>query len=112
MYFVNNYQKSTEFLIDITEKVCLYIGVQQFCTQDIELEGGKKVKVQSRISAYLKRMGISQASVCEKTGIRPDSMSAMLNGKRKMTADEFEKICFAIEKSPNDFISAKQEVSE
>lgn len=64
--------------------------------------------VQSRISAYMKRMGISQASVCEKTGIRTDAMSAMLNGKRKMTADEFEKICFAIEKTPNDFIHSDQ----
>lgn len=70
------------------------------------------MKVQSRISAYIERMGISQASICKKTGIRPDTMSAMLNGKRKMTADEFEKICFAIEKSPNDFILVEQEVTD
>lgn len=70
------------------------------------------MKVQSRISAYLKKMGISQRSVCEKTGIREDAMSAMLNGKRKMTADEFEKICLALEKSPNDFILSDQGETE
>ena len=38
-------------------------------------------------------------------------MSAMLNGKRKMTADEFEKTCLALEKSPNDFILSDQEIT-
>lgn len=70
------------------------------------------MEVQSRISAYLEKMGISQRSVCKKTGIREDSMSKMLNGKRKMTADEFEKICLALEKSPNDFILSDQGETE
>lgn len=67
------------------------------------------MNVQSRISEYIRYAGIKQATICEKTGIRTDAMSAMLNGKRKMTADEFEKICRAIDKSPNDFMLLGQE---
>lgn len=67
------------------------------------------MNVQSRISEYIRNAGIKQTVICEKTGIRPDAMSAMLNSKRKMTADEFEKICRAIDKSPNDFMSLEQE---
>ena len=62
------------------------------------------MNVQLRISEYLKESGISQASICNKTGIRTDAMSAMMKGKRKMTADEFESICRALGKTPNDFI--------
>lgn len=54
-------------------------------------------------------MGIKQAIICEKTGIRSDAMSAMLNKKRKMTADEFELICKALDKSPNDFMMTEDE---
>ena len=66
--------------------------------------------VQSRISEYIREMGIKQGTICEKTGIRTDAMSAMLNGKRKMTADEFELICKAIQKQPNDFMLVAEEV--
>lgn len=64
--------------------------------------------VQSRISEYIKQMGIKQVTICEKTGIPKDALSATLNNKRKMSADEFEKICIAIEKSPNDFMLTEQ----
>ena len=67
------------------------------------------MNVQSRISEYIKQMGIKQVTICEKTGIPKDALSAILNNKRKMSADEFEKICIAIEKSPNDFMLVEQE---
>lgn len=70
------------------------------------------MKVQSRVSAYIKRMGITQASICEKTGIRADTMCKLLKGQRKMSADEFELICRAIEKTPNDFILTDKGDSE
>lgn len=72
-------------------------------------EGGDILNVQSRISGYIKDMGITQASICKKTGIRPDVMSATLSCKRKMTADEFEMICRAIDKSPDDFMVLDKE---
>ena len=65
--------------------------------------------VQTRVAEYIRNMGIKQTTICEKTGISVSALSAMLTNRRKMTADEFEKICIAIEKSPNDFMVTKEE---
>lgn len=62
------------------------------------------MEVQKRVAAYIREMGIKQTTISEKTGIRTDALSQTLLGNRKMTADEFEKICIAIDKSPNDFM--------
>lgn len=62
--------------------------------------------VQTRVAEYIKRMGITQAAICRKTGMKPKRVSAILTLKGKMTADEYEKICRAIEKTPNDFMEA------
>jgi len=66
------------------------------------------MNVQSRISEYVKRMGITQASICKKTGIRADTLSLIMQNKRKMRADEFELICKALEKQPNDFMLVEE----
>lgn len=60
--------------------------------------------VQSRVAEYIKRIGIKQAAICQKTGIKAKRMSGILTCSLKMTADEYEKICRAIEKEPNDFM--------
>ena len=66
--------------------------------------------VQTRVAEYIRNMGIKQTVISEKTGISVSALSAMLTNRRKMTADEFEKICIAIGKSPNDFmITGKEE---
>jgi DNA-binding Xre family transcriptional regulator len=49
-------------------------------------------------------MGIKQTAICRKTGITIDRMSAMNRNKARMTADEYESICKALEKQPNDFM--------
>ena len=64
--------------------------------------------VQNRVAEYIRSMGIKQATICEKTGISVSALSAMLTNRRKMTADEFEQICIAIEKEPNDFFVMKE----
>lgn len=64
--------------------------------------------VQSRISEYIDRMGITQASISKKTGIKPDRLSVIMTNKSKMRADEFELICRALEKSPNDFMALEE----
>lgn len=69
------------------------------------------MNVQSRISEYIERMGITQASICKKTGINADTLSLIMRNKRKMRADEFELICRALEKTPNDFMMVEQEVT-
>ena len=82
--------------------------VQENCIQDIVPRGGDTMTVQSRISEYVERMGITQASICKKTGIRADTLSLIFANKRKMRADEFELICKALEKQPNDFMLVEE----
>ena len=70
------------------------------------------MRVQKRVAQYINDMGIKQINICEKTGISTSAMSAILTNRRKMTADEFEKICIAIQKSPNDFMKLKAEEAQ
>lgn len=48
------------------------------------------------ISSYMKQNGIKQSFICEKTGLTKHSVSYALNGKRKLSIDEYEKICIAL----------------
>ena len=62
--------------------------------------------VQSKVAQYLEEQGIKQSWLAQKTGLTDNMISGILNGKRKMTADEFVRICKAIGKNPNDFMEA------
>lgn len=62
--------------------------------------------VQSKVAQYLKEQGIKQSWLAQKTGLTDNMISGILNGTRKMTADEFVRICKAIGKNPNDFMEA------
>lgn len=62
------------------------------------------MEVQRRLFSYVREMGIRQKAICDKTGITIDRMSALFREKTQMTADEYEKVCKAIQKSPNDFM--------
>lgn len=62
--------------------------------------------VQKRVATYLLDNGITQAFVAEKAGITRKRMSDILTLKSKMKADEYEKICKALGKQPNDFMEA------
>lgn len=63
--------------------------------------------VQKRVATYLLDNGITQAFVAEKTGIKRKRMSDILTLKSKMKADEYEKICKALGKKPNDFMEVQ-----
>lgn len=62
--------------------------------------------VQSKVAQYLEEHGIKQSWLAQETGLTDNMISGILNGKRKMTADEFVRICKAIGKNPNDFMEA------
>ena len=81
--------------------------VQINTTQDIG--GEAKVVVQTRDADYVRNNGIKQTFISKKTGISACTISAILTNRRKMTADEFEQICIAIGKSPNDFMVVKED---
>ena len=58
------------------------------------------------IGSYLQNNGITQAYVAEKTGITTNALNLSLKGKRKLTADEYIRICNAL-KVPYDFFVCK-----
>lgn len=49
--------------------------------------------VSESIRSYLKEKGIMFAAVADKTGMRRDSFTSCMNGKRKITVDEYVRIC-------------------
>lgn len=59
---------------------------------------------QNRIAQYITDNGIKQSFVADKSGINKVRLSVILTGKSRMFADEFVKICQALNKTPNDFM--------
>lgn len=59
---------------------------------------------QGRVADYIREMGIKQSVIASKTGLSEQTVSTIMKGKRKMTIDDFVKICKAIGKEPNDFM--------
>ena len=62
------------------------------------------MEANKKLNEYLKEHGISQIFIAEKLGVSPTRMSMMLNGKRKMTADDLIKICKILKVSPEMFM--------
>ncbi len=57
-----------------------------------------------KIKKYLEEHGISQAFLAKKLCFSNTRMSMMINGKRKMTADDLFKICKILDVSPEMFM--------
>jgi len=49
--------------------------------------------VGARIKEYLVNSGISQVYISEKSGIPPVKLNLALNGKRRLTFEEYEVLC-------------------
>lgn len=62
------------------------------------------MKINERISSYVRESGLKQKVVAEKAGYSEKQLSAMLRGNRKIWADDYERICIALGKEPNDFM--------
>ena len=58
--------------------------------------------ISAAIAEHMKENGIKQTFICEKTGLSKHSVSFALKGKRKLSIDEYEKICSALN-VPYDF---------
>lgn len=70
------------------------------------------MKINERISLYIRESGLKQKVVAEKSGYSEKQLSAMLRGTRKMWADDYERICIALGKEPNDFMCTKESAEE
>lgn len=56
------------------------------------------------ISTYLKSNGITQSHVAFETGIHQQTLSNVMTGKRRLTAEEYVAICAALGKSTEFFV--------
>lgn len=54
-------------------------------------------KISTFLSDYVTSKGIKQTYISQKTGISVDTISKILNGRRKILANEFIQICSALE---------------
>ncbi len=52
---------------------------------------------------------VRQSFVAQKCGISATTFNAMMNGRRKMYAEDLRSICYALEVSPEEFIEYHQE---
>lgn len=61
------------------------------------------MNINLKFKEIVEERGIKQASICEKTGMTPDSISRIFMGKRKISADEFLTLCSVLDIDPNIF---------
>lgn len=59
----------------------------------------------TQIKAYLESSGISQKYISDKTSIPPVKLNLALNGKRRLTFEEYSLICWALGVSADRFIT-------
>lgn len=66
------------------------------------------MEVGEKIKQYLLDNGISQAFISRKTGINAVKLNLSLNGERRLTFDEYEKICGALKVNTDKFLKPRQ----
>ena len=82
------------------------IRVQDSCTTKIK--GVFILRVYKRISSYIKACGIKQYVIAERAGYDPQRFSAMMTGIKRLSGDDVERICKALNVSANEFIKPKE----
>lgn len=60
--------------------------------------------VQQKIKDYLTEHGIKHQRIVRDTGISQSTWSAIMNGKRKLLADEFFLVCKSLKVPPETFM--------
>ena len=63
--------------------------------------------VGQKIKNYIDEKGISQAHLSRKTNIPVAKLNLALNGKRRLSFEEYEKICWALGVAVGTFLEAK-----
>lgn len=58
-----------------------------------------------KIKNYIQEEGLKLSKIAERVGIPLSTFSAMLNGKRRITADEFIAICKALNVPLEQFVA-------
>lgn len=65
------------------------------------------MSINERLNEYVTANGIKQIYIAQKTGLTADTVSKILNGNRRILADEFLLICTVLEIDPNIFRAQK-----
>jgi len=66
--------------------------------------------LRENIAAYLEHNGIKQNFVAEKAGITSMAMSAIINGKRALGAEEYIRICNALNVTVDYFVDTSKTI--
>lgn len=64
------------------------------------------MEVYKKVRSYIEENGYKQLVVAQRAGISKVTFNAMMNGKRKMYADDLRAICLALNVSPELFIQS------
>lgn len=72
-----------------------------------KFQRGENVSVGEQIKGYIREAGISQKWLVEKTMIPAPKLNMALNGKRRLTFDEYASICWALGVNTDRFITPK-----
>ena len=70
------------------------------------------LEVGLKIKKYLEDHGISQTYVSKKTGIERPKLNLALNGNRRLTFAEYEKICYVIGVNTDKFLRPRMPEKE
>ena len=57
-----------------------------------------------KINEHLKNHGITKSFLSRKTGINRSALSEKLMGRVRLNSEDIQKICVALDRTPNDFI--------
>ena len=60
-----------------------------------------------KIGKYLKSNGISRSFLSRKIGMNASKLNLSLNGKRRLSLDEYESICWALGLGVEAFLEPK-----
>lgn len=69
------------------------------------------MRLAKNINTYLVSQGIKKKYVAEKTGISENALNLALNEKRRLLADEYVKICLALNLPFDYFVSKNDQKS-
>lgn len=61
------------------------------------------MSINEQLNRFVEENGIKQAYIAKITGLSRDTVSKILNGNRRILADEFLLICTALKIDPNIF---------
>ena len=64
----------------------------------------ERTPIYARLKAYVDEKGISQKLMAENMNTTESRVSLLLNGKRKMTVDDYVRVCKAIAVPPTKFL--------